>query len=97
MDGKIFLSPSISEKVVDVYLQNQKSGQIKSVLEHLTAREREILQLIAEGNTNKKIADHLCISLKTVEKHRANLMQKLDLRNTAALTAYAIEKGLVTL
>ena len=96
MDGKIFLSPSISEKVVDVYLQNQKSGQIKSVLEHLTAREREILQLIAEGNTNKKIADHLCISLKTVEKHRANLMQKLDLRNTAALTAYAIEKGLVT-
>jgi RNA polymerase sigma factor (sigma-70 family) len=97
IDGKMFLSPSISEKVIDVYLQNQKSGQTKSILEHLTAREREVLQLIAEGNTNKKIADHLCISLKTVEKHRANLMQKLELRNTAALTAYAIEKGMVTL
>jgi len=97
IDGKMFLSPSISEKVVDVFLQNQKNGKAKSILEHLTAREREVLQLIAEGNTNKKIANHLCISLKTVEKHRANLMQKLELRNTAALTAYAIEKGLVTL
>jgi DNA-binding NarL/FixJ family response regulator len=97
IDGKMFLSPSISEKVIDVFLQNKKSGKTKSILEHLTAREREVLQLIAEGNTNKKIASHLCISLKTVEKHRANLMQKLELRNTAALTAYAIEKGLVTL
>ena len=97
MDGKTFLSPSISDKVVDVYLQNTKEGITKSVLENLTSREKEILKLIAEGNTNRMIADHLCISMKTVEKHRANLMQKLDLRNTAALTAYAIDKGLVSL
>jgi len=97
MAGKTFLSPSISDKVVDIYLQNRNEGETKSVLGNLTAREREVLKLIAEGNTNKKIADHLCISMKTVEKHRANLMHKLDLRNTAALTAYAIDKGLVEL
>jgi len=97
MEGKTFLSPSISDKVMDVYLQNKKEGVTESFLSQLTSREKEILKLIAEGNTNKTIADHLCISLKTVEKHRANLMHKLDLRNTAALTAYAIEKGLVTL
>ena len=96
LEGKIFLSPSISDKVVDVYLHNKKEGITKSVMEVLTSREKEILKLIAEGNTNKKIADHLCISMKTVEKHRANLMQKLDLRNIAALTAYAIDKGLVS-
>jgi len=97
MAGKTFLSPSISDKMVDIYLQNWNEGETKSVLGNLTAREREVLKLIAEGNTNKKIADHLCISMKTVEKHRANLMHKLDLRNTAALTAYAIDKGLVEL
>lgn len=97
MAGKTFLSPSISDKMVDIYLQNWNEGEIKSVLGNLTAREREVLKLIAEGNTNKKIADHLCISMKTVEKHRANLMHKLDLRNTAALTAYAIDKRLVEL
>jgi len=97
LEGKTFLSPSISDKVVDVYLHNKKEGVSKSVLESLTSREMEILKLIAEGNTNKKIAEHLCISMKTVEKHRSNLMQKLDLRNTAALTAYAIDKGLVSL
>jgi DNA-binding NarL/FixJ family response regulator len=97
MAGKTFLSPSISDKVVDLYLQNRNEGETISVMGNLTAREREVLKLIAEGNTNKKIADHLCISMKTVEKHRANLMHKLDLRNTAALTAYAIDKGLVEL
>jgi DNA-binding NarL/FixJ family response regulator len=62
----------------------------------LTHREREILKLIAEGYKNKKIADLLCISVKTVEKHRANLMQKLDLHSTSALTTLALEKGLVS-
>ena len=95
LNGKTFLSPSISDKVVDAVLNTDKKDKPAAVLENLTAREREILKLVAEGNTNKKIADHLCISLKTVEKHRSNLMKKLDLRNTAALTAYAIEKKMV--
>lgn len=95
INGKTFLSPSISDKVVDAFLNTDKKDKPAAVLDNLTAREREILKLVAEGNTNKKIADHLCISLKTVEKHRSNLMKKLDLRNTAALTAYAIEKKMV--
>ena len=95
INGKTFLSPSISDKVVDAFLNTDKKDKPATVLDNLTAREREILKLVAEGNTNKKIADHLCISLKTVEKHRSNLMQKLDLRNTAALTAYAIAKKMV--
>lgn len=97
LNGKMFLSPSISDKVIDVYLKNKGETKSTSVLETLTAREREILKLIAEGYKNKDIADHLCISLKTVEKHRSNLMQKLNLRNTAALTFYAIEKGFVSM
>ena len=95
INGKTFLSPSISDKVVDAFLNTDKKDKPAAVLDNLTAREREILKLVAEGNTNKKIADHLCISLKTVEKHRSNLMKKLDLRNTAALTAYAIAKKMV--
>ena len=63
--------------------------------ERLTPREREVLKLVAEGSKNREIADFLCISLKTVEKHRDSLMKKLDLHSAAALTAYAIEKGLV--
>jgi two-component system response regulator NreC len=97
MDGKIFLSPSISDKVVGGYLEQKKKKNTSSLLDNLTSREQEILKLIAEGYRNKEIADHLFISLKTVEKHRSNLMQKLDRRNTAALTAYAIEKGIVSL
>jgi len=97
MRGKMFLSPSISDKVVDAYLEKKKNKKVKSVMDVLTSREKEILKLIAEGFKNKDIADHLCISSKTVEKHRSNLMQKLDLRNTASLTAYAIEKRIISL
>jgi len=96
MDGKVFLSPSISDKVMNAYLEMKKGNKPKSVLDLLTTREIEILKLIAEGHKNKDIADHLCISSKTVEKHRSNLMEKLDIRNTAALTAYAIEKGIAS-
>jgi len=63
--------------------------------ESLTQREREILKLIAEGYRNKEIAEDLCISVKTVEKHRANLMEKLDLHSIQALTTFALEKGIV--
>ena len=95
MGGKSYLSPGVSEKVIEGYLQGKKSTQPLSSWESLSQREREVLKLIAEGYKNKEIAEDLCISLKTVEKHRANLMKKLDLHNAAALTVYAVEKGLV--
>jgi len=94
--GKRYLSPGISEKVIEGYLEGRKTLKTKSAWDTLTQREREILKLIAEGYKNKEIADYLYISLKTVEKHRSSLMKKLDLHNTAALTAFAVEKGLVT-
>ena len=86
----------LSEKVIDGYLEGRKEIKTSSPWDTLTPREREILKLIAEGYRNREIAEYLFISLKTVEKHRANLMRKLDLHNAAALTAYAVEKGLVT-
>ncbi len=95
LQGKRYLSPSVSEKVIVGYLEGKKSLKPKSSWETLTQREREVLKLIAEGYKNKDVADYLCISLKTVEKHRANLMKKLDLHNTPALTVFAMEKGLI--
>ena len=96
LEGNSYLSPDISGKVIEGYLEGRKTLKATSAWDTLTQREREILKLIAEGYKNREVADYLCISLKTVEKHRANLMKKLDLHNTAALTACAIEKGLVT-
>jgi len=96
LSGKHYISPGISEKVIEGYLEGKKALKTKSSWETLTQREREILKLIAEGYKNKEIGDYLCISPKTVEKHRANLMEKLDLHNVQALTTFAIEKGLVS-
>ena len=95
MGGKSYLSPGVSEKIIEGYLKGKKSNQSLSSWESLSQRELEVLKLIAEGYKNKEIAGDLCISLKTVEKHRANLMKKLDLHNAAALTVYAVDKGLV--
>ena len=95
LDGRRYLSPSISGTIIDGLLEGKKASAIRSAWETLTQREREILKLIAEGHKNKDIADLLCISVKTVEKHRANLMEKLDLHNVAALTTLAAEKGLI--
>ena len=94
--GKSYLSPGVSEKVIEGYLKGHVSARSLGSWESLSQREREVLKLIAEGFKNKEIAEDLCISLKTVEKHRANLMKKLDLHNAAALTVYAVEKGLVS-
>jgi len=96
LSGKHYISPGISEKVIEGYLEGRKTLKTRTSWETLTQREREILKLIAEGYKNKEIADYLCISPKTVEKHRANLMEKLGLHNVQALTALAIEKGLVS-
>ncbi|PKN69478.1 MAG: DNA-binding response regulator [Deltaproteobacteria bacterium HGW-Deltaproteobacteria-12] len=94
--GKHYLSPEISGKVIDGYLKGQQDHSPLTVWDTLTSREREILKLVGEGYKNREIADDLCISLKTVGKHRENLMKKLDLHTASALTSYAIEKGLVT-
>lgn len=96
MAGKCYLSPDVSQKVLRDYLEGKKTAVPASPWETLTHREREILQLIAEGYKNKDIAVFLHMSIKTVETHRTNLMKKLDLHSVSALTSYAIEKGLVT-
>jgi DNA-binding NarL/FixJ family response regulator len=93
--GRCYLSPGISEKVIEGYLEGRRSVKTVSSWDSLTQREREILKMIAEGYKNKDIADYLCISAKTVEKHRANLMKKLDLHSASSLTAFAMEKGLI--
>jgi two-component system response regulator NreC len=95
LKGKRYLSPEVSGKVIDGYLEGKKSIKVRSVWDVVTSREREILKLVAEGYKNREIADYLCISAKTVDKHRTNLMKKLDLHSVSALTAFAIEKGLV--
>jgi len=96
LSGKHYISPGISDKVLDGYLDGRKTLKTRTSWETLTQREREILKLIAEGYRNKEIAEELCISVKTVEKHRSNLMEKLNLHNVQALTTYAIEKGRVS-
>jgi DNA-binding NarL/FixJ family response regulator len=96
MAGKPYLSPGISDKVIEGYLEGKENSLSVSSWQRLSQREREVLKLIAEGYKNKEIAEDLCISLKTVEKHRANLMKKLDLHNAAGLTVYAVERGLVS-
>jgi len=96
LGGKHYISPGISDKVLNGYLDGRKKLKSRTTWETLTHREREILKLIAEGYKNKEIAKELCISVKTVEKHRSNLMEKLNLHNVQALTTYAIEKGLVS-
>lgn len=93
--GGSYLSPFISEKVIEGYIEGRKHVKSNSSWDTLTQREREILKMIAEGYKNKDIADYLCISVSTVRKHRASLMKKLDLHSGAALTAFAMEKGLV--
>jgi DNA-binding NarL/FixJ family response regulator len=96
LSGKPHLSSEVSEKVLEGYLEGRKKLKSRSSWDTLTQREREILKMVGEGYQSKEIADLLCISWKTVEKHRANIMDKLNLHSASALTAYAIEKGLVT-
>lgn len=86
--GERFLSPAVAHLAV-------KTGAAASQLDRLTTREREVLQLIAEGNSNKAIAARLSLSVKTIEAHRTNLMAKLDIHDTASLTRFAIARGLV--
>ncbi len=94
LNGKSYLSPDIANLVVQGYLDTSSSAS--PVWDSVTLREREILKLVAEGHPNKFIANYFSLSLKTIEKHRSNLMKKLDLHNIASLTAFAIEKGVIS-
>ena len=96
LEGKKYISPTIADNVMEGYLTGRKKLKSRTSWDTITPREREVLKLLGEGYQNKEISDMLHISVKTVEKHRANIMNKLDLHNAAALTAYAIEHGLVT-
>lgn len=95
--GDSFLSPSISKKVIDEYLRHVEEASKPNSYTQLTDREREVLQLIVEGFSNKEIAEQLHLSVKTVGNHRLNLMEKLDLHNVSDLTKYAIRKGIISL
>jgi len=92
--GKLFLSPGISRQVIEVFLGQM--GEIADPLDQLTPRQREILQLIAEGHSSKQIAHRLDSSVKTIESHRASLMERLDIHDIAGLVRYAIRQGLVS-
>jgi two-component system response regulator NreC len=93
--GNVFLYPSLAKFLVNDFLA-RKEVEPKSATELLTSREQEILTYIAEGYTNREIAETLVISIKTVDRHRENIMQKLNLHNRVELVKYAIEKGLIS-
>ncbi len=93
--GEAFLYPTVARSVVQDYLERMQAGEGKERYDGLTDREREILVLIADGLTNSQIADKLFISVKTVQTHRAHVMEKLDLHDRSLLVRYAVRKGLI--
>ena len=95
-EGRTFLSPSISKRLGNTHGKpRDREGLLKPHANRLTSRESEVLQLVAEGLANKQIATALGISIKTVEKHRQHLMDKLNIHETAGLTRYAIASGVI--
>ena len=95
-DGKAFFSPAISKMLVEDYMRQMRERDVEDSYELLTTREREILQLLAEGKSNKDVANLLSLSLYTVETHRSNIFQKLNLHSSAELILYAIRKGVIS-
>ncbi len=93
--GNAFFSPAIAKRLRDQCREVLAGGSPKARTDHLTQREAEVLQLIAEGRANKQIASELCISIKTVEKHRQQVMNKLGIHDVAGLTRHAIAKGII--
>lgn len=95
--GSIYLSPQVANIVVDEYLQHPHTSESNRIYKELSDREREVLQLIAEGRSTKEIASRLFVSVKTVETHRRNIMQTLGVESVAELTKYAVRAGLTSL
>jgi DNA-binding NarL/FixJ family response regulator len=92
---KPFFSPGVTAVLVEDYVRTLQARGLTDSYELLTAREKEVLQLLAEGRTNKEVATLLDLGLSTVETHRSNLMQKLNLHNTAEIVLYAVRKGII--
>ncbi|MBI2939683.1 MAG: response regulator transcription factor [Chloroflexi bacterium] len=94
--GGVYFHPSLGRKLLDDYLRRADSGEERERFGRLTDREREIVRLIAEGRTHREVADLLYLSPRTVERHCANIMEKLNLQNRAELIRYALRNGLVS-
>jgi two-component system response regulator NreC len=94
-EGKAYFSPAISKMLVEDYMRQMRERKVEDSYELLTTREREIVQLLAEGKNNKEVANLLNLSLYTVETHRSNIFQKLKLHSGAELILYAIRKGVI--
>jgi DNA-binding NarL/FixJ family response regulator len=94
--GKAYFSPEISRMMADDYLRQMQQRGVEDSYELLTSREREILQMLAEGKSNKDVANLLNLSLHTVETHRSNILQKLNLHSVPELILYAVRKGIVS-
>jgi DNA-binding NarL/FixJ family response regulator len=94
--GKPFFSPTVTAVLVEDYVRTLQKRGLSDSYHLLTDREREVLHLLAEGRSNKEVAILLDLGLSTVETHRANLMQKLNLHNTAEIVLYAVRKGLIS-
>jgi two-component system, NarL family, response regulator NreC len=93
--GKPFFSPAVAGVLVEDYVRQLQTRGLSDSYHLLTDREKEVLQLLAEGRSNKEVASLLNLGLSTVETHRANLMQKLNLHNTAEIVLYAVRKGII--
>ncbi|MBB6144745.1 DNA-binding NarL/FixJ family response regulator [Silvibacterium bohemicum] len=94
-DGKPFFTPNVAEVVLKGYLYRNKKTEVKDQLPELTTREREVVQLLAEGKGNKDVAVAMQVSVKTVEAHRSNINRKLSIRSTSDLVRYAVRNGIV--
>ena len=94
--GKRFFSPAVTAVLIEDYIRTLKTRGLTDSFHLLTDREKEVLQLLAEGRSNKEVATLIDVGLSTVETHRANLMQKLNLHNTAEIVLYAVRKGVIT-
>ena len=95
--GRKYLRPDIAQTVIDDYVELRQHSSENPAFMTLTDREREVLQQVAEGHSTKEIADHLGVSDKTIDTHRSNLMEKLNIHSIAELTKYAVRAGLTTL
>ena len=94
--GRPFFSPAIAQTLLEDYMRRLQQQNLKDSYDLLTDREKEVLQLLAEGKSNKEVAALLSLSLYTVETHRSNLMQKLNLHNTAEIVLYAVRKKIIS-
>lgn len=94
--GEAFFSPAVSRLMLDDYMRRAAAGGLTDRYDTLSDREREIFQLVAEGRSNKEVAELLGISPATVETHRARILQKLDIHNTAELVLYAVRRGVIS-